>query len=108
MEETPEQIHEEMFSVEAMFGANERRGLVRIGYGITFDLQMSPLEARKIAFQILEAADAAETDEFVIAFLTTRVGVPLENAVPVLREFREMREAMRQRDSDSLDQYFGQ
>lgn len=107
MSEKLEQIHEEVFSAEAIFGQQTRRGIVRIGYGITFDLQMSPFEARKIAMSILEAADAAESDEFIITFLTQKVGVDIEGAVSVLGEFRDLRQVMRQRDSDSRDEYFG-
>lgn len=107
MNNEPEQIHEEMFSAEAIFGNETRRGIVRIGYGITFDLQMSPVEARKIAMSILEAADAAESDEFIITFLTQKVGVDIEGAASVLGEFRQLRDEMRKRDSDSRDEYFG-
>lgn len=106
--EIPEQIHEELFTAEAILGMETRRGIVRLGYGITFDLQVSPFEARKIALSILEAADAAEGDEFLVTFLQKKVGVGLDGAVAVLRDFREMREAMRSRDSHNRDEYFGQ
>lgn len=94
MEEMIDQL-EDVFTVETIFGHETRKGIVRIGYGLTFDLQMSPKEARKIATDILEAADAAESDEFLVKFLMGTVGVPLEGAAAVLQEFRAAREDFR-------------
>jgi hypothetical protein len=59
---------------------------------------MTPKEARLFALSVFEAADAAESDEFLMTFLDARVNVPAAGQVEVLKEFREFR-AKKQRES---------
>lgn len=80
---------------KSIFGHNTRKGLVEIeikGAEVT----CSPTEARAFAYSLLEAAEAADTDEFIMTWLQDRVGVKGDEAAfQVLREFREKREEKR-------------
>jgi Trk K+ transport system NAD-binding subunit len=54
--------------------------------------QCSTDEARAFALSVLEAAEAAEMDALVVAWLVDEVGVtPLENAVAMLATLRALR-----------------
>lgn len=58
--------------------------------------QMSPENARELAFNLLGAADAAESDSFLVWFLQDKLEVKDERAVvSVLIDFREYREKRR-------------
>jgi hypothetical protein len=54
--------------------------------------QMTPTEARDHARAISEAAEAAETDAFLIQFFRNELDVPRNSALGVLMKFREFRE----------------
>jgi len=54
--------------------------------------RFSPDDARQHAYKILEAANSAETDAFLIHFLAEKVGLGREICAPVLRDFRTFRE----------------
>jgi hypothetical protein len=71
----------------------ERRGepFVRIAMGQSV-MQATPEQARRVAFDLLEVADGAETDSLLVAFLQ-RSGCGFEGAVAALRDFRGLREA---------------
>jgi hypothetical protein len=56
-----------------------------------FGLQMSPAEAHALALNILEAAEAALGDGFLLTFLESEVGLPLEQLAPILVKFRGYR-----------------
>lgn len=53
--------------------------------------QMSPEQARDHARAVLEAAEAAEQDAFLLGFLQTKIGTSFEEAGRVLIEFRAWR-----------------
>lgn len=58
--------------------------------------QMSPEKAREVAHNLLGAADAAESDGFLVEFLQKRIGVDDERAIiTVLMEFRQWRDRRR-------------
>jgi hypothetical protein len=57
--------------------------------------QWTPQEAYNHAIAVLGAVEAANTDAFLVAFLTEKIGVQVENTVAVLRDFREWRERRR-------------
>lgn len=58
--------------------------------------QMTPESARELAFNLLSAADGAESDGFLITFLRNTVGVEDMRAIAtILTEFREYREKRR-------------
>lgn len=62
-------------------------------------VQIPAAQARQIAQQILEAAEASESDGFLIAYLTDRMEVPLEKLGAVLGDFREWRAQRRRKGS---------
>ena len=55
--------------------------------------QMSPENARELAFNLLGAADAAESDSFLVWFLQDKLAVDdMRAVVSILVDFREYRE----------------
>jgi len=65
---------------------------------IRWGLQIAQLpvsEARSHAMAILECADAAESDAFLVQFLKEKVKLPDDQYAPILIEFRAYREQCR-------------
>lgn len=88
--EEPPQI---IFMVTTIFGHNTRKGLVNVTVGgYDFHAQMLPADARALALNLSRAADAAETDEFLVGFLEKRIGADPAAIAGILTEFREWRE----------------
>jgi hypothetical protein len=56
--------------------------------------QFTPAEARDFARTILEAAEAAETDAFLMQWVTQQVGAGPEQAAGLLADFRRYREEL--------------
>ena len=89
-----------MSDLEAISGVNERgEGSVRIavlrdGKELAV-LQATPGEARQIAQQIAEAAEAAETDSFIFQCFESKLHMHPEQIGAFLLEFRELRELSR-------------
>ncbi len=99
MPEEKEFIEEGILFAESIFGHHTRRGMVRLSYGITFDVRISPEEARFFAMSVLEAAQAAETDEILMSWLHNTVGVKDdEKKGAILVDFRNIRTLMRRRE----------
>lgn len=82
-----------VFSVSSMYGYEQRRGLVEIYVnGADFSVQFSPDDARALAYNLLEAAEAAESDETLIEFLNQRLKITADYAVAgILTDFRKIR-----------------
>lgn len=58
--------------------------------------QMSPEDARKLAFNLLQAADGAESDGFLVTFFRETIGIDDMRAVAsLLVEFRDYRKKLR-------------
>lgn len=55
--------------------------------------QLTPAKAREIAAWLLEAAEAAESDSFLVRFLAEELDLGTAYAVRVLVAFRRKREA---------------
>ncbi len=53
--------------------------------------QWTPQEAEGHARQVLACIEAANTDAFLVEFLTSRVGIGLAATGPVLEDFRKWR-----------------
>lgn len=53
--------------------------------------QMDPTEARRIAAWLLEAAEAAEADAFIVQFLSKDMDLGTDYAAAVLATFRKKR-----------------
>jgi hypothetical protein len=76
----------------SIFGARERRGFVKLVRDREVIAQVDPQEARQWARNILEAAEAAETDEYLMHLLIDQIHLDDARAVAVLQDFREYRE----------------
>ncbi len=63
----------EMLWAASIYGAHARKGLVKLSFKET-EAIISPAEARRFALSVLEAAESAETDEFIMSWLSERVG----------------------------------
>ena len=90
-----------MLSITSGYGHNTRQPYVTIALASPVEtanpaVQLVTDQARDIAQQILEAAEAAESDGFLIEFAAARIGVPLEQAGQLLQEFRAWRDRRRQ------------
>lgn len=81
------------FEVSSGFGHNTQAPYVQVLIKrADWITQMSPADARQVAHNLLEAADAAESDGFLVGFLQKTVGVKdMRTIVTVLMEFREYR-----------------
>lgn len=89
--DAPDDDATEVLWASSMFGHNSRKGLVQI-FIRGKEVVMTPTEARTFALSVFEAADAAESDEFLMTFLSKRVGVDEpEKLAAILGEFREFR-----------------
>jgi hypothetical protein len=85
------------FEVEAVSGVNVRgEGFVHIsmevGNGRKAVLQANTAEAREISRHIAEAAEAAETDAFLVQFFTRKLNLSIEQAGAFLMDFRAWRD----------------
>jgi hypothetical protein len=80
------------FYVSAGFGGNTQQPFVQVLIeAADFVTKMSPGEARGLALNLLECADAAESDAFLITFLRQRVAASDEAIAQVLEDFRQWR-----------------
>lgn len=82
------------------FGHNTQRPFVQVLIErADWMTQMSPAEARELAFNLLRAADGAESDGFFVTFLQKTVGMDDMRAIAgLLVEFREYREMLRREE----------
>ena len=79
----------------SIFGQKERKGLVQLRLEDK-EVQMHVDDARDFAISILTAAEAAETDEFLMTFLSDKVGLKDDvSRVQVLKDFRDWRDKKR-------------
>jgi len=56
--------------------------------------QLTPAQAREVAGHLIEAAEAAEQDAFIIAFGRQKLGLDLAGAAALLSEYRAWREEL--------------
>lgn len=77
-------------NVNSMYGHRTRRGLVKLEIGKA-EWIFSPAEARRIARLLGEAAEGADTDEFLMEQFMGVVGLSERAAATMLREFRDAR-----------------
>lgn len=85
----------EAFQVKSIYGAVSGRGLVSIEAPVAGALMLTPAAARSLAQDIIEAAEAAEQDGYVVEFAKA-YGIP---AAETLARFRAYRDAERERKS---------
>ena len=98
-----EDNNEIVFMVESGFGARERVPYVQVLIeAADFMTQMPPSKARELAANLLEVAEAAEADAFLVGFVSDIVGVEDVNAqAGILMQFREYRDAQRSKGGDA-------
>jgi hypothetical protein len=63
--------------------------------------QVTAGQARSLAFNLLEAVEAARSDAFLVRFAVERGGMPSENSGRLLSDFREFREEERLKAADA-------
>lgn len=56
------------------------------------EAQLTPAEARHLAQSLIEAAEAAEQDAFMVHFFTTVAGFTQSEAAAILMQFRDARQ----------------
>jgi hypothetical protein len=72
--------------INAIFGLKTKQALIEIlWYG--HKLQVHSDSAKEHAIQLLEAAEAAESDAFFYHFLENKVGFSKEESYPLIQEF---------------------
>jgi hypothetical protein len=86
---------EERVSVSSGYGANTKRPFVALQIGDRKPHQWSPDEARRVAGLLLQCAEAAEGDAFVVEWFTEHAGLTLPQAGQLLQDFRATRERHR-------------
>jgi hypothetical protein len=79
------------FWVRSMYGAHTKQPIVVVTMPGGESTQMRPSEARALALNILEAAEAAEGDGFIVEWSMAKLDLTPEQATMVLSEFREWR-----------------
>lgn len=94
---------EGMISVNSGYGRNTRQPFVTLSLANPAEsanpfIQMSTIQARAQALIILEAADAADSDGFLMEWLTSEAQVDVEQAAQLLLAFRTYRERLRSRE----------
>lgn len=99
----PEEAH---IGVASGFGHNTKQPFVTFSLANPTEsanptIQMTTQEARQIAIQILEAADAAESDGFLIGWLQEGTDISDAQLGRLIAEFRAYR--ARLRDNDRKD-----
>lgn len=76
--------------IESMVGRSAREPYVILTWGEERG-RLTPTEARHHARRILEAAEAADQDAFMVHFLVDKVGLEFGGALTTLYEFRQWR-----------------
>ncbi len=85
---------ETVWTVVSGFGHNTQQPFVEvIVRPQEIVTQMSPESARELAINLLAAADAAESDAFLVSFVRDRIGADERSAAGILFDFREWRNA---------------
>lgn len=86
------QPREKMILVTSGYGANTNQPFVQVeAEELDRPLQMSPNEARALAVNLLEAADAAETDGYLVGFFRDELKQDRQGIAVILSNFRKYR-----------------
>ena len=79
--------------VESGYGGNTRQPFVEIKDDrLKSPMQISPEEARDLALNLLEAAEAAEQDAFMFEFVSKDLNAGDQAAANIIGEFRKWRD----------------
>ena len=84
-----------VINVSSGFGANTREPFVQIEmeYPKDHPLQIHPDEARDLAMNLLQAAESADQDAFMIKFVSKDLKAGENAAAAILLEYRKFRNA---------------
>jgi hypothetical protein len=85
-------IGEEEIHITSLVSSRTKEGVVQLNWGDK-KAQFSAEEARKHALRIIECAEAAETDAFIVDFFVKELNQEFNHAVRILVEFRAFRDA---------------
>src|SRR5688572_21904936 len=88
----PETIEGKRIEIESYVSHQDAKGYVKLAWGNESG-KLTPEEARLHAFKVMEAAEAADTDAFMMEWLVSNLGIDFMKGLLVLREFRKFREA---------------
>ena len=78
--------------ITAGYGANTKRPFVMLQTPeLDRPLQLSPAEARDLASNLFQAAEAAEGDQLIVEFATDTLGMEMPVAAQLLVHLRELR-----------------
>ena len=83
---------EKQFWVRSMYGSKTRQPIVVFTVPGGETVQMTPAEARDLAFNLLTGAEAADQDGFIVEFFKEKMRLEEEQAAMVLGDFRVWRE----------------
>lgn len=75
---------------EAIYGARTKQALVKITLGKE-SLMMSTADAKKLAYNLLDTAHAADGDAFLMDWLRERLQIEENQSGMILNEFRQHR-----------------
>jgi hypothetical protein len=79
--------------VESGYGGNTRQPFVEIkDEWLKAPMQLSPEEARDLALNLLEAAEASEQDAFMFEFVSKDLHAGDQAAANIIGEFRKWRD----------------
>jgi|JI8StandDraft_1071087.scaffolds.fasta_scaffold33755_6 sugar (pentulose or hexulose) kinase len=82
--------------VTAGYGANTKRPFVMMQADVLDrPLQLSVAEARDLAGNLLQAAEAAEGDQLIVEFATDTLGFEVPEAAQLIIHMRELRKKNR-------------
>ncbi len=88
------------FFVSSIFGLLTKKPIVQVEVrheGQQLTIQMSPADARSVALNLLESAEAADMDAIVIKFLTEKLGQSFEASAAILNDFRKLRDELEEK-----------
>lgn len=80
--------------VQSGYGGNTKKPFVAFHYQDVV-IQLDPEKAREIAMMLLESAEAAEQDAFMVEFAGEECGTTEQGAVSILAHYRGWRERRR-------------
>jgi hypothetical protein len=86
-----------LLSIESIVSAKDGQPYVQYSWS-DFRAQMTPEEATRHALILVEAANAAIGDAFLMTFLTEKLDLQPAAAAPLIAEFRQCREQRRAKD----------
>lgn len=78
------------FKVNSIYGVKTKQGIVEIFWNGKEKMQVSILEAKRMAYMILEAAEAASTDQALVR-LCEKLNLPMEAWALLMQQLRDLR-----------------